>query len=1559
MITHLERTRQKIPTKILSIFIALSFFISSVVGPNMAYAQGVSMPTGLVMPTPAFMPVMVKAIEIDPQNPLHFGFVVDSGDTGLKGDAFIEESKKLIRYFLASLTTPEKDMWVNLSPYEKDRIIADSFGITQMGRDLLEQDYMLKQLTASLIYPEDELGKKFWKKIYKRAYDEFGTTDVPMNTFNRVWIVPKSATVYESGNRVFVVDSELEVMMEEDYNALMNNLGRKDIGIANKTEVEAKASSKISADIVREIVIPEIEKEVNSGKNFANLRQVYNAMILATWYKNNLKESLLGKVYIDQGKTKGIEIADKEANEKIYTQYLKAFKEGVYDYIKVEQDELTGKNIPRKYFSGGFISVSSNAVPFNKMVQTMTDVPVFKRKNIDATGDVGFIDVGLVENVDLEIATLPELFPTTWVGTEMPDNSIPAIGGDAKGQVLFKKNDIGLDEVEGRDAGVSASAIKLKPASSEIRNKSFGQWIKWIKMRLITNRLKDKRFFISEKLRDEVAKVVDSKDRGVIRYSEEYAKKYNVAFKEVHNFSEFRLGAGSYSDLEKDGGYIQPGTIQMIEVIERPKLDAKGTAQLDYSETFNVTVFTPGDLAAVLVKLKNNAPELYSELMISIDKAKNSEISLLSKGSGDKTGLEVISSSLKIQEILSQEILTRKGLHEVLSAIISEAEEDKSFEGNEGRGLVFIRDDDQKIGLKFLPEMDTKFGQTLFGDEMSGKYKEVKVEYKNNGTSFRLFIGAKSPFFIASSWEVSSDREEQREALKKAIQNVLGLKSSSNSKVKINKQIEKKILPQLSPKQAQQKAMELIGGLQAGALGGNFFDAEDKIAKYRFAVKDGFWKVVNAVEKPVGTQAKVYSDISISEVRADIKRMMAEATGAKNLDYLVPIPPEATLGSNWIKIKDSDIPALAVRILASYPEAIIDTPIDSNMKFSKFLDIIFDIQRLENGVAFLEISSGKLNIKEIILALTKEMDGRIDEINLNNKEILSNETENLYLKENDVLDIKWKHYEGEAMYSSSRNRVILNQESNILKIKGQDGWQTSRRITFNYDLDVDQKAVCVVRELAKASSSNSIDPNKDIKEFADGSKLVSVYNSVTDRTIHKHMYGSESFWTFEESGNHVSDSSLQIEDRAEIEEAKRKGNGSSAVVVKQDYTIQGRDTNVASKMRAAVEDGTASTIDLELDFKPLEELASSLGYTTVFKSFSEAGELTIAFLAEGKGATIKIRIAKKHPGSSVEEFLVSVKAEKEEIKKILSVIVGTFSFDEKQIAVISRTTEIPGEGKNSTTVLYSKFENGQTTHTVTNNMNGKEEWSFAESGNRVDDSISNIFARRVSPNAPFKKISSGIVEKEFSVSPTGEKQNTLMELRNVINKNPQTVAKNIAAVARLKVFEPESLGKKLFGDVLEFPFEGGGSLSVFYGKSPDNLVKITVKVNEGEEDTIDRILDATCEVLPLDKESASSSNVKTFGGINLDSALLDLQIKRDGNGIALPVAEQPFEMMNIQGFSFFIMSVTPVSSMFLLSGLPEPKEDDSNLTRANALDFVESKARFEAKEIEEVSLMKM
>jgi len=150
-------------------------------------------------------------------------------------------------------------------------------------------------------------------------------------------------------------------MLEEDYRAHNNNIlggGSIHVHIDNLIRAglePAPTENNITNEIIREIIIPEIEKEINEGENFAQLRQIYHSIILAAWYKQVIQENLLDKIYVDQNKIKGVDIEDKDIKQKIYQQYLEAFKKGVYNYIREEYDPGTQSMIPRKYFSGGAV----------------------------------------------------------------------------------------------------------------------------------------------------------------------------------------------------------------------------------------------------------------------------------------------------------------------------------------------------------------------------------------------------------------------------------------------------------------------------------------------------------------------------------------------------------------------------------------------------------------------------------------------------------------------------------------------------------------------------------------------------------------------------------------------------------------------------------------------------------------------------------------------------------------------------------------------------------------------------------------------------------------------------------------------------------------------------------------------------------------------------------------------------------------------------------------------------------------------------------------------------
>jgi len=156
--------------KLLCILVILAFIANTAQSVPAAYAQEIFLPPpgAMVGISPSYVPIAIKGLKIYPDNPFRFDFILDTGNSKLQGDRLADESNLLIKYFLAALTVPDNDQWVNLSPYEKDRVIPEAFGITEMGRDLLAQDYLLKQLAASLIYPEHKLGKTFWERVHKK-----------------------------------------------------------------------------------------------------------------------------------------------------------------------------------------------------------------------------------------------------------------------------------------------------------------------------------------------------------------------------------------------------------------------------------------------------------------------------------------------------------------------------------------------------------------------------------------------------------------------------------------------------------------------------------------------------------------------------------------------------------------------------------------------------------------------------------------------------------------------------------------------------------------------------------------------------------------------------------------------------------------------------------------------------------------------------------------------------------------------------------------------------------------------------------------------------------------------------------------------------------------------------------------------------------------------------------------------------------------------------------------------------------------------------------------------
>jgi hypothetical protein len=272
-------------------------------------------PTQMVQPSKAFSYPVFKGLEIDPNNPLNLAFIIDTEN---KGSVSKAEAQKLVNYFLAAVALPQKDLWVNLSPYEKDRVVTDELGATVLGEDLLAQDYLLKQLSSSLTDPHAELGKAYW-----RACAESQISNLKFENLKKIWIMPDVAQVFESGNRVLVTEATLKI------------------------ESESSAMK---------VLLPAITREVNDSERFAPIRQAYYSMILGLWFKEKLKASVF-KAYIDQKNVNGIAAARPQSKEQIFDAYVESFTKGVYHTnVKTRGN---GKMAKKAYFSGGFTMSSA------------------------------------------------------------------------------------------------------------------------------------------------------------------------------------------------------------------------------------------------------------------------------------------------------------------------------------------------------------------------------------------------------------------------------------------------------------------------------------------------------------------------------------------------------------------------------------------------------------------------------------------------------------------------------------------------------------------------------------------------------------------------------------------------------------------------------------------------------------------------------------------------------------------------------------------------------------------------------------------------------------------------------------------------------------------------------------------------------------------------------------------------------------------------------------------------------------------------------------------------
>lgn len=273
--------------------------------------------------------------------------------------------QKSLEYFFIGLTIPNKKFWVNLNPDEPHRIIDSILGSTDLGRIMLMADLRLKENIGELTNPKtSKIGREFWNRLYEKARQLGITGEIPV--INRLWIVPDEAVVYENENQFSIVKSKLKVCLESAY--LSQNI---DIIDRRQRKLQDYASR-----LMEELILPYLNEKVNEDYSYIDLREVYNALILAKCYKDKFSyrnSFLLKNVNIDI--TEDTEINLPYSPEDIYKNYLKSLKNGEYSFSETNNSYST--IVIRHYFSGG--------VDFTNIKITKVDKPIQPQANEDSS----------------------------------------------------------------------------------------------------------------------------------------------------------------------------------------------------------------------------------------------------------------------------------------------------------------------------------------------------------------------------------------------------------------------------------------------------------------------------------------------------------------------------------------------------------------------------------------------------------------------------------------------------------------------------------------------------------------------------------------------------------------------------------------------------------------------------------------------------------------------------------------------------------------------------------------------------------------------------------------------------------------------------------------------------------------------------------------------------------------------------------------------------------------------------------------------------------------------
>src|SRR3989338_7421274 len=401
-----------------------------------------------------FRPLHLRYLSHDSLNN-NFKLLLDKGDLkNLKTTELEKTSKELLKYFFIGISLPNDSFWVNLRPDAQDNIIDDYLVKTNICKIMLEADLQLKKDTAQATSPETPEGKEYWNKLYSKAGELFGSENITIPTLTRPWIVPDEIIIRETTDSAYVYKATLKVMLEQDY--------LKNDSVYNFKDERLKQLNEYSSQLIRELIIPKLTKEINISKRYAPLRQVYYSLILAQWFKsrNQNKDNQYSRL-INRKDLTNLTSKEDWSKTTYFQAYKKSFKDGEYN-IKEPVYTPYGQTI-RSYLSGGISSFMIQPQVVQDLARPVGDVA--NKAVLPAARDFNTNSSPILAEIKVQVDNFGEIVPVSMTPAVVGSVAELTVSSSVQEKAASSAVEVG------NDVKAVASASKVKDILNGLNSK--------------------------------------------------------------------------------------------------------------------------------------------------------------------------------------------------------------------------------------------------------------------------------------------------------------------------------------------------------------------------------------------------------------------------------------------------------------------------------------------------------------------------------------------------------------------------------------------------------------------------------------------------------------------------------------------------------------------------------------------------------------------------------------------------------------------------------------------------------------------------------------------------------------------------------------------------------------------------------------------------------------------------------------------------------------------------------------------------------------------------------